>query len=654
MPGRALYAVTIVGLIATLLPSSRAGAEPVVYVTDFANDSVVVIDTATDTVITSIDIGSVGQGIAFTPDGDTAYVPMDSGDIAVIDVASNTVLTNIFSGSTVLGLGGIAITPDGTTAYVAHEGINSVVVLDTATNTVATTILVGSTPREIAISRDGTTAYVGDRSSGDVYLIDVASNTVATTVSVGSSAYGIAVTPDGAFVYVTAAVGSSVEVIDTSTNTVIKSIPVGSFPRTIAMTPDGAFVYAANNTAASVSVIDTSSNTVVTTVAVGSSPRGIAVTPDGASVYVANSVSGSVSVIDTATNTTLTAVATGGVPLAVAIAPQSELADISSIADASGDGVPDITGFIEGTAGRPAIAAYSGADGTVFATIDYINDKWRGAALATVRDADQDGTDDDPAAAMLVVNKTTGKIRVETRRVDTGAFLGSIQFFNQNWRAVDVVAVDDLNGDGSTNDTAIAVLAERISDGRIQLQLRDYTAGTLISNTVYLNARWTPIATAVVDRTEVAPAGTLSPLIGVIAEKPSDGRRVMQSRVAGSGAFERNVKFLGSTWDYLDMSVNHDANSDGTNDDPIWIVLATRPSDDVIRVQSRFVSDGSFDRNIVILNSGWEAFRLDAANDMGGNGSGEMVISAERRADDVRRIHVKDYASSATTLNIAP
>jgi hypothetical protein len=324
--------------------------------------------------------------------------------------------------------------------------------------------------------------------------------------------------------------------------------------------------------------------------------------------------------------------------------------DITAFADVTGDAVPDVAGFAGDITIRPSIAIYSGANGTVNSTIDYINDKWQGLALSTVRDADQNGTADDPAVAMLVTNKTTSKIRVESRRLDTGAFLGSIQFLNENWRPIDVVVVDDLNGDGVTDDTAIAVLSERYSDGRIQLQLRNFVTGALISNTVYLNARWTPFAAAVANRTGQPP------VIGVIAHNTENNKRTMQSRVAGSGDFDQNIKFLGSTWDYLDVSVNHDANSDGVMDDPAWLVLAVRPTDNVIRVQSKFVSDGSFDDNIVILNSNWEAFRMDVAQDMTtpGNMSEEMVISAIRRADAVRRIHVKDYSSAATTINIAP
>lgn len=328
--------------------------------------------------------------------------------------------------------------------------------------------------------------------------------------------------------------------------------------------------------------------------------------------------------------------------------------DVTTIADVTSDAIPDVAGFVDDIQSKPEIAVYSGAFGDVHSTIAFINDNWFGVALGTVRDADQSGVPDDPAVAMLVVNKDTSKIRVETRGVSGGTLLNSIQFLNEKWRAVDVAVVDDLNGDGLTNDTAIAVLAQRVSDGRIQLQLRNFADGALISNTVYLNARWAPVAAAVADRSAMAPIFTLPPLIGVIAEKPEDGRRVLQSRIAGAGTFNQNIKFLGSAWRYLDISVNHDANGDSTLDDPIWQVLATRPSDDVIWVQSRFVADGTFDDNVAILNANWQGLRMDSAADMGGSAAAEIVVSAKRRADGVRRIHVKDYASGATTINIAP
>ena len=117
------------------------------------------------------------------------------------------------------------------------------------------------------------------------------------------------------------------------------------------------------------------------------------------------------------------------------------------------------------------------------------------------------------------VNKATLRIRVETRDLGTASIIGSIQFFNQNWRAIDIVVVDDLNGDGDSSDSAIGVLAERLTDGRIQLQLREFETGNLLTNTVYLNVRWKAIAAAVAKR-----AGLL-PVIGVIAHNEVNAKR---------------------------------------------------------------------------------------------------------------------------------
>ena len=71
------------------------------------------------------------------------------------------------------------------------------------------------------------------------------------------------------------------------------------------------------------------------------------------------------------------------------------------------------------------------------------------------------------------------------------------------------------------------------------------------------------------------------------------------------------------------MSVNHDANGDGSTDDPAWLVLAVRSADNAIRVQSKFVADGLFDRNIRILNDNWVGLRLEIANDISGELSSE-------------------------------
>ena len=68
----------------------------------------------------------------------------------MIDTASNTVVTTVGAG---IGPRWVAITPDGTRAYVTDSADpGSVSVIDTASNTVIATIAVGSAPTGLAIT----------------------------------------------------------------------------------------------------------------------------------------------------------------------------------------------------------------------------------------------------------------------------------------------------------------------------------------------------------------------------------------------------------------------------------------------------------------------------------------------------------------------
>src|SRR5258708_23797800 len=120
-----------------------------------------------------------------------AYVTnIFANTVSVIDTASNTVVATVAVGS---GPFGVAITPDGTRAYVANIFDNTVSVIDTAKKTVVATVALGNGPLAVAITPDGTRAYV---TGGPVSVIDTASNTVVATAG-DPNAYGVAITPDG-------------------------------------------------------------------------------------------------------------------------------------------------------------------------------------------------------------------------------------------------------------------------------------------------------------------------------------------------------------------------------------------------------------------------------------------------------------------------
>ena len=81
----AFFAVTLamwLGLIAR-----PAEAAPFAYVANGGSNTVSVIDTATKTVVATVGVGSVPDGIAVTPDGTHVYVANSSSDtVSVIPV----------------------------------------------------------------------------------------------------------------------------------------------------------------------------------------------------------------------------------------------------------------------------------------------------------------------------------------------------------------------------------------------------------------------------------------------------------------------------------------------------------------------------------------------------------------------------------------
>ena len=156
-----------------------------------------------------------------------AYITSLNNTVSVIDTATDTISATIPVG---LAPEGVAVSPDGSKVYVTNLNSNTVSVIDTATDTVNATIPVGLAPFGVAVSPDGSKVYVTHNESSTISVIDTATNTVSATITVGPNPLGVAVTPDGSKVYVANESANTVSVIDTATNTVIATIPVGSQP----------------------------------------------------------------------------------------------------------------------------------------------------------------------------------------------------------------------------------------------------------------------------------------------------------------------------------------------------------------------------------------------------------------------------------------
>lgn len=316
--GGATFSDQLLSAVQAFTPTSGTSGTSAAYVTNFNSNTVSVIDTSSNSVVTTVPVGAGPVEAAGSPDGTRVYVTnQNANTLSIIDTTTRIVIGTLATGSRPFE---VAFTPDGTHAYVTNSGGNTVQVIDNSANAISAAVTVGFGPAGVAVTPDGRSVYVANFFSDSVSVIDTASNNVVATVPVGSGPNWVAITPNGAFAYVPNFGSNTVTVIDTVTNAVVATVTVGSIPVEVAISPDGARAYVTSRVANNVSVIATASNTVLATIPVGFSPAGIAITPDGRFAYVANQSSAAVSVIDTASNSVSATVPVQINPFGVAIA----------------------------------------------------------------------------------------------------------------------------------------------------------------------------------------------------------------------------------------------------------------------------------------------------------------------------------------------
>lgn len=298
---------------AVLAAATPVLAAPFAYVTSSFTNDVSVIDAATNTLVTTVPVGSSPFGVAAHPAGSHVYVAnFGSNTVSVISTTTHSVAATIPVQD---GPFGVAVHPSGARAYVANQFSNTVSVIDTAVNAVVGTIDVGSRPLGVVVNSTGTRLYVANQGSNNVSVVDTATGTIVSTVGVGSMPFGIAVAPDGSRVYVVNSGSRSVSVIDAATNAVTP-VTVGLFPVGVAVHPSGSHVYVANNGSGTISVIAAATNDVVASPVAGLGLFGIGVAPSGSHVYVASEDLNRVYVMDTTTNSVTGSVAVPGGPAA--------------------------------------------------------------------------------------------------------------------------------------------------------------------------------------------------------------------------------------------------------------------------------------------------------------------------------------------------
>jgi YVTN family beta-propeller protein len=240
-----------------------------------------VIDTASDKIVATIDVGANPHGLAMSSDGRKLLVCAFGTNRALIgDTATEKVTGEI---AVPQGHNG-ALSPDGSRAYIASQkqGEAALVVLDLKSMTRVTALPLDKTPRAVDVSPDGKRAYFTQAGVNAIQVLDTATNQVVAQISVGASPHQPLTTPDGRWALTPAQGPGELDILDTTTNSLAAAVPVGKIPHWIAIASDGRTAWVTNEGSNEVSVVDLGKRTVTATIPVGNAPRKIAVQPMGA------------------------------------------------------------------------------------------------------------------------------------------------------------------------------------------------------------------------------------------------------------------------------------------------------------------------------------------------------------------------------------
>jgi YVTN family beta-propeller protein len=175
-----------------------------VYVSSLKTEYVLVFDVSMQNFmqIAQILVGGQPRGIAFNKDGKLAFVAKSgAASVAVIETATLTVIDSVDTGSTPIA---VAVSPDGRRLYVGNQGSKSVSVFeftDRLHELSGSPIAVSGGPSQLATSPDGTLLFVICSEPYCLNIIDTARLTLVQSIPTETTPKSMAVSPDGIRVY---------------------------------------------------------------------------------------------------------------------------------------------------------------------------------------------------------------------------------------------------------------------------------------------------------------------------------------------------------------------------------------------------------------------------------------------------------------------
>jgi YVTN family beta-propeller protein len=269
-----------------------------VYVSNQADDTVSVIDGATNAVLRTVRVGHNPNGVAVNPKTNTIYVAnLAGGSLSIINGSKLT--------TSILRLGSypakVAVNPVTNRVYATLEDKNGFLdVIDGRERKLVASIPLPPYPLSVTVDTDSNRIYVADFlcGCGQISVIDGTTNGVTNTIDLpgASLVEGVALDWKHNRAYATDE-KEGFYVIDLTSGAILGQVNNLHYPNEVVAIPGTSLAVEPDTGSNRAVFIDASTFAVKKRVRVGTFPTGVAVNATTKRVYVANRHSNTVSVI---------------------------------------------------------------------------------------------------------------------------------------------------------------------------------------------------------------------------------------------------------------------------------------------------------------------------------------------------------------------
>ena len=221
--------------------------------------------------------------------------------LMLVDAAAETVVSTVTIPKSWVGL---AFSKDEKTLYASGGNDNRIAVyrIENGTLRADSSIALGKpwpnkiSPAGLAIDDARNRLYVVTKDDKSLYEIDLATRSVVRTVPLPAEAYTCLLSPNGQELYVSIWGGKRVLVYQPATGKTLAEIPTEGHPNDLVLSRDGRTLFVANATENSVSILDVPGRKVLETVSTtlypnapaGSTPNGLTLSEDEKTLFIAN------------------------------------------------------------------------------------------------------------------------------------------------------------------------------------------------------------------------------------------------------------------------------------------------------------------------------------------------------------------------------